>query len=41
MSLLSKVKESALSLKGQTPTQRAGALKTSSLHYNSSITDNP
>ena len=27
MSLLSKVKESALSLKGQTPTQRAGALK--------------
>lgn len=41
MSLLSKVKESVLGLKGQTPSKRAGALKTSTLHFNSSITDEP
>ncbi len=28
-------------LKGVNPEQRAGAKKTSTLHYNSSITDNP
>lgn len=41
MSLIHKVKESVLSLKGQTPGQRDGAKKTSTLHANSSITDNP
>jgi len=41
MSLLSKVKESVLGLKGQTPSKRAGALKTSTLHFKSSITDDP
>jgi hypothetical protein len=41
MSLLTKVKESILGLKGQTPTVRDGAKGTSTLHYNSSITDNP
>lgn len=41
MSLLSKVKESVLGLKGVSPSQRDGAKATSTLHYNSSITDNP
>jgi hypothetical protein len=41
MSLLNKVKESVLSLKGQTPSKREGAKITSTLHANSSITDNP
>ena len=41
MSLLSKVKESVLGLKGVTPSQRDGAKSTSTLHFNSSITDNP
>ena len=41
MSLLSKVKESVLGLKGETPSKRPAALQTSTLHYNSSITDNP
>lgn len=41
MSLLSKVKESVLGLKGVTPSQRAGAKATSTLHFNSSITDEP
>ena len=41
MSLLTKVKESILGLKGQTPTVRDGAKGTSALHYNSSITDEP
>jgi hypothetical protein len=41
MSLLTKVKESVLGLKGQTPSVRDGAKGTSTLHYNSSITDEP
>jgi hypothetical protein len=41
MSLKSKLKDSVYGLKGVTPEQRAGAKKTSTLHYNSSITDNP
>lgn len=41
MSLLTKVKESVLGLKGQTPSVRDGAKKTSTLHFNSSITDSP
>jgi|TARA_R110002050_G_scaffold217216_2_gene353267 hypothetical protein len=41
MSLLSKVKESVLGLKGGTPSKMPGALKTSTLHNNSSITDKP
>tara|TARA_R100001509_G_scaffold164207_2_gene140982 strand:- start:439 stop:678 length:240 start_codon:yes stop_codon:yes gene_type:complete len=41
MSLLSKVKESVLGLKGVTPTKRDGAKGTSTLHFKSSITDNP
>lgn len=41
MSLLTKLKESVLGLKGQTPLTRDGAKNTSTLHYNSSITDEP
>lgn len=41
MSLFTKLKDSVLGLKGQTPSIRDGAKNTSTLHYKSSITDNP
>ena len=41
MSLFTKLKDSVLGLKGQTPSIRDGAKNTSTLHYRSSITDNP
>lgn len=41
MSLKSKLKDSIHGLKGATPEKRAGAKNTSTLHFNSSITDNP
>lgn len=41
MSLFTKLKDSVLGLKGVTPEKRAGAQKTSTLHFQSSITDNP
>jgi hypothetical protein len=41
MSLKEKLKNSVYGLKGQTPTKRDGAKSTSTLHNNSSITDNP
>tara|TARA_R100001509_G_scaffold152775_1_gene113263 strand:- start:773 stop:1045 length:273 start_codon:yes stop_codon:yes gene_type:complete len=41
MSLKAKLKDSVHGLKGLTPPTRDGAKNTSTLHYNSSITDNP
>ena len=41
MSLINKLSDSVLGLKGSTPDKRKGAQKTSTLHYQSSITDNP
>tara|TARA_R100001509_G_scaffold113366_1_gene68691 strand:- start:6320 stop:6583 length:264 start_codon:yes stop_codon:yes gene_type:complete len=41
MSLKAKLKDSVYGLKGQTPAKRDGAKSTSTLHFNSSITDNP
>ena len=41
MSLFTKLKDSVLGLKGQTPSIRDGAKNTSTLHYRSSISDNP
>jgi len=41
MSLFTKLKDSVLGLKGVTPSIRDGAKNTSTLHYNSSITDKP
>jgi hypothetical protein len=41
MSLFTKLKDSVLGLKGQTPSIRDGAKNTSTLHYKSSITDSP
>lgn len=41
MSLINKLSDSVLGLKGSTPDKRAGAQKTSTLHFQSSITDNP
>tara|TARA_B100000963_G_scaffold59168_1_gene47184 strand:+ start:188 stop:451 length:264 start_codon:yes stop_codon:yes gene_type:complete len=41
MSLKNKLKDSILGLKGVTPEKRDGAKTTSTLHFNSSITDNP
>lgn len=41
MSLRNKLKDSVYGLKGETPSKRDGAKGTSTLHYNSSITDNP
>ena len=41
MSLKAKLKDSVHGLKGLTPETRDGAKNTSTLHYNSSITDNP
>jgi len=41
MSLITKIKDSVLGLKGSTPDKRDGAQKTSTLHFQSSITDNP
>tara|TARA_R100000479_G_C6273914_1_gene160495 strand:- start:278 stop:550 length:273 start_codon:yes stop_codon:yes gene_type:complete len=41
MSLKAKLKDSVYGLKGLTPETRDGAKNTSTLHYNSSITDNP
>ena len=41
MSLKAKLKDSVYGLKGLTPETRDGAKNTSTLHFNSSITDNP
>jgi len=41
MSLINKLTDSVLGLKGSTPEKRKGAQKTSTLHFQSSITDNP
>ena len=41
MSLKQKLKDSVHGLKGQTPSTRDGAKNTSTLHFQSSITDNP
>ena len=41
MSLINKLTDSVLGLKGSTPDKRKGAQKTSTLHFQSSITDNP
>lgn len=41
MSLKTKLKDSILGLKGITPEKREGAKTTSTLHFNSSITDEP
>jgi len=41
MSLKAQLKDSIYGLKGSTPEKRAGAKTTSTLHFNSSITDNP
>ena len=41
MSILKTLKDSSLGLKGSTPNKRDGAQKTSTLHFQSSITDNP
>lgn len=41
MSILKTLKDSTLGLKGSTPSKRDGAQKTSTLHFQSSITDNP
>ena len=41
MSILNNLKDSVHGLKGQTPAQRDAAKTTSTLHYKSSITDDP
>jgi hypothetical protein len=41
MSLITKLKESELSLQGTTPSTRDGAKNTSTLHSLSSLTDKP
>ena len=41
MSLKQKLKDSVHGLKGQTPSTRDGAKNTSTLHFQSSINDNP
>ena len=41
MSILKNLKNSVHGLKGETPAQRDAAKKTSTLHFQSSITDNP
>lgn len=41
MSLINKLSDSVLGLKGSTPDKRDGAKNSSTLHFQSSITDKP